>query len=123
VVAQRQGQTAARNILGRGEPFTHVPFFWTRHYDLSVSYVGHARSWDAVEIAGEVAAHDARVAYVLGGRTLAVATVNRDHESLEAELSLARQDSDPAAGGSRPEAGRPDEPAPDGHAPGEGSVT
>jgi 3-phenylpropionate/trans-cinnamate dioxygenase ferredoxin reductase subunit len=89
VVAQRQGQTAARNILGQRVPFTSVPFFWTRHYDLSVSYVGYARAWDAIEVDGDVAAQDVRVSYLRDGRIAAVATVNRDRASLKAEVSLA----------------------------------
>jgi NADPH-dependent 2,4-dienoyl-CoA reductase/sulfur reductase-like enzyme/nitrite reductase/ring-hydroxylating ferredoxin subunit len=90
VVAERQGQTAARNILGRREPFDAVPFFWSQHYDVAVSYVGHAVNWDRVEIDGQPAARDCRVTYYLGDRILAVATVSRDLESLRAELALER---------------------------------
>ncbi|OLD90557.1 MAG: pyridine nucleotide-disulfide oxidoreductase [Verrucomicrobia bacterium 13_1_20CM_4_54_11] len=41
VVAQRQGQTAARNILGADEAFNLPPFFWSNHFDLHIHYVGH----------------------------------------------------------------------------------
>ncbi len=91
VVAQRQGQAAARNILGAREPFGAVPFFWSAHYDLTINYTGHAERWDAVEIDGDVDAKDCVVRYVLRGRASAVATVGRDLESLrfEAETEQA----------------------------------
>jgi 3-phenylpropionate/trans-cinnamate dioxygenase ferredoxin reductase subunit len=88
VVAQRQGQTAARNILGRQEPFDSVPFFWTNQYGLTVSYTGHAESWDDMRVTGDVAARDCTVRYSRNGSLLAVATVNRDRANLEAELAL-----------------------------------
>ena len=56
VVAERQGQTAARNMIGESEPFDAVPFFWSAHYDTSVLYVGHAQTWDSLQIDGSVEA-------------------------------------------------------------------
>ena len=88
VVAERQGQVAARNMLGRRERFDAVPFFWSRHYDISIKYVGHAERWDAVSIDGSLDAQDCTVTYSFGGRTFAVATVSRDRESLAAEVKL-----------------------------------
>ena len=90
VVAERQGQVAARNMLGARERFDTVPFFWSRHYDFSIDYVGHAEKWDQVRIDGSFEARDCSVAYRRGGRTLAVATIGRSRESLKAEVELER---------------------------------
>jgi apoptosis-inducing factor 3 len=90
VVAERQGQAAARNILGRGEPYTDVPFFWSRHYDKRISYVGHVDTWDGTEITGNVSKGDCVVRYMVGGKALAVATAGHDLESLQAELALGQ---------------------------------
>jgi apoptosis-inducing factor 3 len=88
VVAERQGQVAARNILGQRELFAAVPFFWSQHYDLAINYVGHAEKWDAIEIDGDFNDRNCAVTYKRGSRTLAVATISRDLQSLQAELAM-----------------------------------
>jgi NADPH-dependent 2,4-dienoyl-CoA reductase/sulfur reductase-like enzyme len=90
VVAERQGQTAARNILGQRERFDAVPFFWSQHYDVTISYVGHAEKWDRTEIDGDVAARDCTVTYYRADRKQAVLTIQRDLASLRAELAFER---------------------------------
>ena len=88
VVAERQGQTAARNMLGAQERFDAVPFFWSQHYDVPINYVGHAEQWDEIAIDGSVAAKDCVVRYKSKGRVLAVASIYRDLDSLKAELAM-----------------------------------
>ncbi|HEY4304805.1 MAG TPA: FAD-dependent oxidoreductase [Gemmatimonadaceae bacterium] len=90
VVAQRMGQTAARNILGAREKFDQVPFFWSAHYDVSINYVGHAEKWDRTVVDGDAAKRDVTVRYEQNGKTLAVATIYRDEESTNAELAMER---------------------------------
>ncbi len=88
VVAERQGQTAGRNMLGRRERFAKPPFFWTQHYDVAIDYVGHAASWDRIEQDGDPAACDVSLKFQKNGRTLAVATIFRGRTSLEAEFAM-----------------------------------
>ena len=88
VVAERQGQVAAANMLGDDQPFVMVPFFWTKHFDLSIRYVGHAEKWDETLVEGDLAHRNGVVRFRRAGRDLAVATVERDRDSLRAELAM-----------------------------------
>jgi NADPH-dependent 2,4-dienoyl-CoA reductase/sulfur reductase-like enzyme/nitrite reductase/ring-hydroxylating ferredoxin subunit len=91
VVALRQGQTAALNMLGGQEKFAAVPFFWSQHYDVPINYVGHAEAWDELTIDGDIAARDCVLRYKLNGHVLAVASIYRDAESLMAEAAMERE--------------------------------
>ncbi len=90
VVAERQGQAAARNMLGQHKAFDAVPFFWTEQYDVTLLYVGHADRGFTATASGsfDIAAPDFRVDYHMNGKLVAVATVGRDRESLEAEVAF-----------------------------------
>jgi hypothetical protein len=88
VVAERQGQVAAKNILGQQEPFTAVPFLWSQHYDIAINYVGHAEKWDAVEFDGNLDPRDCAVTDKWLDCTLAVATISRDLRSLKVEFAM-----------------------------------
>jgi apoptosis-inducing factor 3 len=90
VVAQRQGQTAARNILGAREPFVVPPFFWSNHFDLHIRYVGHGSGADRASVAGDLKAKNASVTFRDGEKLTAVAGIGRDLENLKAELALER---------------------------------
>jgi NADPH-dependent 2,4-dienoyl-CoA reductase/sulfur reductase-like enzyme len=88
VVAERQGQTAAANMLGYNERFDAVPFFWSQHYDVPINYIGHAERWDTITVDGDVKAKDCLLRYRRDGRVLAVASIYRDLDSLKAELAM-----------------------------------
>ncbi|MEM5314490.1 FAD-dependent oxidoreductase [Paraburkholderia sp. JHI869] len=88
VVAERQGQTAAMNLIGGREKFDAVPFFWSQHYDVPINYLGHAQSWDEISVEGDIAGRDCFLRYKQGGRVLAVASIYRDVENLRAEVEM-----------------------------------
>jgi apoptosis-inducing factor 3 len=90
VVAERQGQAAALNMLGHGMPFTTVPFFWSQHYEVPINYVGHAERWDEIAIDGDIPSKDCLLRFKRNGRVLAVASIFRDVESLQAEVIMER---------------------------------
>jgi apoptosis-inducing factor 3 len=91
VVAERQGQTAALNMLGQRQKFIAVPFFWSQHYDVQINYVGHAESWDELAVEGDIASKDCLLRFKRQGRVLAVASIFRDIENLQAELAMERE--------------------------------
>jgi NADPH-dependent 2,4-dienoyl-CoA reductase/sulfur reductase-like enzyme/nitrite reductase/ring-hydroxylating ferredoxin subunit len=91
VVAQRQGQAAARNMLGHHKAFDDVPFFWSQHYDVPINYVGHAEKWDEIAVEGSITGRDCLVRYKRSGRVLAMASIYRDLASLQAEVTMERQ--------------------------------
>jgi apoptosis-inducing factor 3 len=88
VVAERQGQTAARNLLGGRERFDAVPYFWTQQYGVSIRYVGHAPAWDETLVDGSLGARNCAVTFRRSGRTLAVATISRDLQGLQVEAAM-----------------------------------
>ncbi len=92
VVAERQGQVVARNMLGYRDRFDDIPFFWSAHYDkVSIQYTGHIERWDETKIDGDVMKMDCAVSYMIGGRRRAMATINRDHQNLENEVAMERE--------------------------------
>ena len=98
VVAERQGQTAARNILGAREPFVVPPFFWSNHFDIHIHYTGHAGRDDRASVSGDVNAKDASVIFRDGDKLTAQASIGRNLENLKAELALERGEKEVISG-------------------------
>jgi apoptosis-inducing factor 3 len=92
VVAEQQGQATARNMLGQNQPYAAAPFFWSAHYDVAINYVGAAHEWDEAKVVGSIKDRNCLVAYRKKGKTLAVASVNRDTDSLRIQVAMDRGD-------------------------------
>jgi hypothetical protein len=56
-----------------------------------INYVGHAESWDDLAIEGDIKAKDCVLRFKRKGKVLAVASIYRDTESLEAEVTMERE--------------------------------
>ena len=80
VVAQRQGQHAARAMLGSEAIYDEVPFFWTRQYGESLKYLGFAERYDQVAYRGDVEGDDFLAGYYDDGTLRAVAGLGRSEE-------------------------------------------
>jgi len=92
VVAQRQGQTAARNMLGKKQKYQDVPFFWSQQFDVTINYVGHASSWTKTTVHGSLEGRNGAVAFHEGNQIKAVLTMGRDQQSLRIEKAFENSD-------------------------------
>ena len=90
--AERQGQAVARAMLGAGTPFHDVPFFWSAHYETTLSYVGHTEQWDHVHERGSLESGQYVSAFERAGKILAVVSVGDDRASLRAEVAMQAGD-------------------------------
>ena len=55
---------------------------------MPINYVGHAELWDEISIDGDVMSKDCLLRFRRNGRVLAVASIFRDLESLQAEVMM-----------------------------------
>jgi 3-phenylpropionate/trans-cinnamate dioxygenase ferredoxin reductase subunit len=74
--ARRQGRAAARNMLGKAEPYLRIPYFYSDQYDLSMEYAGYAPAWDQVVFRGEPASRSFVAFWLTEGRVVAGMNAN-----------------------------------------------
>jgi len=74
--ALRQGPVAARNMLGAGQAYDHLPYFFSDQYDVGMEYSGFARAWDRVVLRGDPASRQFIAFWLAGDRVLAGMNVN-----------------------------------------------
>jgi 3-phenylpropionate/trans-cinnamate dioxygenase ferredoxin reductase subunit len=76
-----QAKCIAAAIVGRGQKYQAVPWFWTDQYDISLQMVGLSAGYDQIVIRGEPESRKFSVFYFKQGRLVAIDSVNRpgDH--------------------------------------------
>ena len=74
--ALHQGPAAARNMLGRAQPYDRVPYFFSDQYEVAMEYAGHARDWDRVVFRGDPASREFIAFWLRGAHVLAGMNVN-----------------------------------------------
>ena len=74
--ALNQGPAAARNMLGRREPYDRIPYFFSDQYDVGMEYAGYATEWDEVVFRGDPSSREFIAFWLHGGRVVAGMNVN-----------------------------------------------
>ena len=74
--ALNQGPAAARNMLGREEPYDRIPYFFSDQYDVGMEYSGLARGSDQVVFRGDPASRELIAFWVADGRVAAGMNLN-----------------------------------------------
>ncbi|MBS1880755.1 MAG: FAD-dependent oxidoreductase [Actinobacteria bacterium] len=96
--ALHQGPVAARNMLGCGEPYDRVPYFFSDQYEVGMEYAGLARQWDRVVFRGKPDSHEFIAFWLREGRLLAGMNFNVwDVNEQIQELVAKRPPVEPAA--------------------------
>ena len=89
--AQNQGVAAARNMLGRGEAFAEVPWFWSDQYDVNLQTLGHPSASNERITRGSLDDLDFITFDVLGGRVVAAVAMNRGRDIAAARRLIERR--------------------------------
>jgi 3-phenylpropionate/trans-cinnamate dioxygenase ferredoxin reductase component len=71
-----QGPAAARNMLGRAEPYDRIPYFFSDQYDVGMEYAGYASASDDVLFRGDPASREFIAFWLKDERVVAGMNVN-----------------------------------------------
>jgi len=95
--AGKQGTAAARSMMGRGQPYDEVHWFWSDQYDANIQYAGFHTEWDALVVRGGLASRKFVAFYLKDGRVDAAVAINQGRDLRRAlGIIKARVPVDPA---------------------------
>jgi len=78
--ALKQGQAAARSMLGADEPYQEIPWFWSDQYEHNLQYAGFHRDWDELVVRGSMEGRSFVAFYRKDERILAAVAVDRGRD-------------------------------------------
>jgi NADPH-dependent 2,4-dienoyl-CoA reductase/sulfur reductase-like enzyme len=88
-VALKMPEVAAANILGGDEAYDPVPYFWSEQFGRMAQYVGHHGGADSLLWRGDPAEPTWSACWLAGGRLVAMLTVDRPRDMLQARRLIA----------------------------------
>jgi 3-phenylpropionate/trans-cinnamate dioxygenase ferredoxin reductase component len=74
--ALNQGPAAARNMLGRAQPYDRIPYFFSDQYDVGMEYAGYATASDEVVFRGDPESREFIAFWLKDERVVAGMNVN-----------------------------------------------
>jgi 3-phenylpropionate/trans-cinnamate dioxygenase ferredoxin reductase subunit len=93
----KQGAAAARSMLGRGQPYDEVHWFWSDQYDANIQYAGFHAAWDQIVVRGSLAERKFLAFFLTAGCVESAVAINQGRDLRRAfPLIRARVPVDPA---------------------------
>ena len=86
--AIEQGRSAAAALMGRERPFIAAPWFWSDQFEVKLQMVGLSRGYDQVVTRGDLEKPAYSAFYFRAGRLLAVDSLNRIPDHMQAKKLL-----------------------------------
>src|SRR5215203_126549 len=78
--ALKQGQAAARSMLGESEPYQEIPWFWSDQYEHNLQYAGFHRDWNELVVRGSLEERSFVAFYRKDERVLAAVAFDRGRD-------------------------------------------
>jgi NADPH-dependent 2,4-dienoyl-CoA reductase/sulfur reductase-like enzyme/nitrite reductase/ring-hydroxylating ferredoxin subunit len=89
IAAEQQGRHAARSMLGAGDTFAEIPFFWTYQHDISFKSVGYLGAYDSMVERGDVSQGNFLVGFYREGKLRAAAGAGMSREVIALGIIIA----------------------------------
>src|SRR5438876_2665528 len=76
----KQGAAAARSMLGRGQSYDEVHWFWSDQFDANIQYAGFHADWDRIVVRGSLPLRKFLAFYLTEGRVESVVAINQGRD-------------------------------------------